>query len=138
MYFLSNGTPVITCESVAWLPYTFSGTNCLRKLGTARGLNYVTSMLILNNETCLWKILWNLTLCIQLMLFVAAWYTTMGIHKRSSKRLGATDADSGPHSKNHNPRSAQPQVAQSMYILIVQSAGLSLTEVIIWYLSGIN
>jgi len=72
------------------------------------------------------------------MLFVAAWYTTMGIHKRSSKRLGATDADSGPHSKNHNPRSAQPQVAQSMYILIVQSAGLSLTEVIIWYLSGIN
>jgi len=62
----------------------------------------------------------------------------MGIHKRSSKRLGATDADSGPHSKNHNPRSAQPQVAQSMYILTVQNAGLSLTEVVIWYLSGIN
>jgi len=54
----------------------------------------------------------------------------MGNHKRSSERLGATDADSGPHSKNHNPRSAQPQVAQSMYILTVQSAGLSLTEVI--------
>lgn len=55
----------------------------------------------------------------------------MGNHKRGSKRLGATDADSGPHSKNHNPRSAQPQVAQSMYIHTVQSAGLSITEVII-------
>jgi len=54
----------------------------------------------------------------------------MGNDKRSSKRIGATDADSGPHSKNHNPRSAQPQVAQSMYILTVQRAGLSLNEVI--------
>jgi len=53
VYFLSNGTPVITCESVARLSYTFSGTNFLQKSGTICGLNYVTSMLILYNETYL-------------------------------------------------------------------------------------
>ena len=30
-----NGTPVITCMCVAHLPYMFSGTNCVRKSGTA-------------------------------------------------------------------------------------------------------
>jgi hypothetical protein len=36
MCFLSNGkeTPIITHKSVAQLSYTFSGMNCVQKLGT--------------------------------------------------------------------------------------------------------
>ena len=53
MYFLSSGnrTPVITYKPVAQLSYTYSGTNCVRKSGTACTLLYLLHYYFLSVHT---------------------------------------------------------------------------------------